>query len=157
MFRSLLSRALPALVGVVLLVSAGCGPGKGTPVSGKVVPPAGVKLADEDQIEINFVPDDPKVKRGAGGTAKPPGLTFTVAMSEGPGMLPGKYKVTVRITPYAGSPGFQERKQRLDDLLNKKFGEVGTTPLSFEVPASKDPVTVTIDLRDVNKASVTKD
>jgi hypothetical protein len=151
MLRSLLSRSLLALFGVVLLVSTGCGPSKGSPVTGKVVLPAAFKLADEDQVEVSFLPDDPKVKRGATAMAKPPGLTFTANTSETTGVLPGKYKIAVKVTPYMGSPGSQERKQKFDDAINKHY-ESYNTKLTYEVTAGAQSITI-----DLTKGTVTKD
>jgi hypothetical protein len=153
MSHQLFSRSLLVVFGVALLASTGCGPSKGAPVTGKVVLPAKVKLAEQDQIEVTFAPDDPKVKWGATGTATPPGLTFTLKTAEGTGVQPGKYKVGIQVKPYPGSPDYGKRKQAFDDLFNKKY-EVGTTTLTFQVPASKDAINLTIDL---DKGTVTKD
>jgi hypothetical protein len=154
MLRSFLSRSPLALFGVALLFVTGCGSGKGAPVSGKVVLPNSIKLVDtagsEDRIEVIFVPDDPK-KKGTTATAKPPGLTFTANTPETTGVLPGKYKIAVNVSPYMGGPGSQERKQRLDDLINKQYA-ADTTKLTYEVTAG--PQTITIDL---TKGTVTKD
>jgi hypothetical protein len=150
MLRSL-SRSLLALFGLVLLLSTGCGPGKGAPVSGKVILGPAFKVADEDSVEVSFIPDDPKVKRGATAIAKPPGLTFTANTTETTGVLPGKYKIAVKVTPYMGSPGSGDRKQLFDDKINKQFGALDTK-MTYEVTAGTQSVTI-----DLTKGTVTKD
>jgi len=155
MLRSLLCRSPLVLFGVFLLLATGCGPGKGAPVSGKVVLPGNLKLVDtanmEDEVEVTFIPDDPKVKRGATAKAKPPGLTFTANTSETTGVLPGHYKIAIKITPYGGAPGSQDRKQRFDDVINKAF-DASTTKLSYDVVAGAQTITI-----DLTKGTVTKD
>lgn len=145
-----LCRLFLALFSLTLLLATGCGVGKGTPVSGKLVLPQGMQLAENDSVELVFFPDDPKVKRGATGTVKPADQSFVVNTSETTGVLPGKYKISVRITPYMGAPGMDKRRLALEPL-NKKF-EQATTPLTFDVPAG-DAVNLTIDLA---KGTVTK-
>jgi len=150
MLRSLLCRSLLlSSLAVLVLVSAGCGPGKGTPTSGKVVLPKGLSFEKDDSVEIGFVPDDPKVKRGATATVAATGgseVAFSnMNSAETTGVLPGKYKVTVKVTPYMGGPGSQGRKQKFDDAVNKKY-EVSTTKLTYEVAAGADQK-VNIDLQ----------
>jgi len=151
MLHSRLHRPLLALFGLTLLLAVGCGVGKGTPTSGKLVLPQGVQLAETDSVEVTFFPDDPKVKRGATATVKTSDLSFTANTSETTGVLPGKYKIAVRITPYMGSPGTDKRVKALEPL-NQKF-EREKTPLTFDVPAGNDTVNLTIDLA---KGTVTK-
>jgi hypothetical protein len=149
-----LGRPLLALIGLALLVVLGCGPGKGTVVSGKVVLPSGVTFEKDDQVAVTFTPDDPKLKRGAAGSGQASGkvseVTFTANTSETTGVLPGKYKIMVKITPYAGFPGSETRKKQLDDAFNKKYDT--TTTLSYEVTAGAAN-NITIDL---GKGTVTK-
>jgi hypothetical protein len=151
MLRSLLSRSLLASFGVVLFLAAGCGPSKGAPVTGKVVLPANLKPADEDSVEVSFFPDDGKNKRGATAMAKPPGLTFTANSSETKGVLPGKYKIAVKVTPYMGSPGSQDRKLKFDDAINKAY-DATSTKLTYEVAPGAQSITI-----DLTKGTVTKD
>jgi len=155
MLRTRLGRPLLLSFGVLLLVATGCGPGKGTPVSGKVVLPAGYTFEKDDQVEVTFVPDDPKVNRGATANTKAQDkgseVTFTANTAETTGVLQGKYKVAVRITPYAGAPGSEGRKHKLEDAFNKKF-MTDTTSLHYEVTGT-DANNVTIDL---GKGTVTK-
>jgi len=149
-----LGSPLLALFGVALLV-AGCGPGKGAPVSAKVVLPPGLSLANNDQIEVTLVPDDPKVKRGASGRAEGTDKATEVVVSaintsETTGVLPGKYKVAVRVTPYAGGQGSENRKRAFEDTINKKFA-TDTTPLTYEVTGDTNNISIDLGKRTVTK------
>jgi len=135
-----------ALVGLV--AALGCGGPKGVNVSGKITPPSGVKWVDTDNIEVRFVPDDPKAKSAS---ATFPAKDPSFSLKDVP---PGKYKVAVTITPYAGEKDSDKRKRALDPV-NKKFDEAATK-LQFEVPGgsgANSTISVTVDLA---KETVTK-
>ena len=137
----------------VLFVSTGCGgPGKGTPVSGKVVLPKDLKIQKDDSVSITFVPDGTDVKRAATSKFNADDLTFVADTSETTGVLPGKYKITFAITPYPGTPGSEARVRQINDGINSQFNE-SRTKLSYEVTAG-GPNTITIDL---GKGTVTRD
>jgi len=133
------------LLGIGLLLVAGCGPGKGTPVSGTLVLPDGIQLADNDGVDLTFAPQDPNIKKGGKGIVKPADKTFTANSVETTGLLPGQYKITVRITPYQGMPDSAKRGVALEPL-NKKYGELEKTPLTIDIPPGPAPVSITIDL-----------
>jgi len=156
MSNTLLGRSVLLFFGVALLASAGCGPGKGTPVSGKVVLPGKMTFEKDDSVEIVFIPEDAK-KRGATVFATASGKSSDVSFTnlntaETTGVLPGKYKVTVKVTPYAGAPGSNERKRAFDDAINKQYDAI-VSKLTYEVAAGSEPQTITIDL---GKGTVTK-
>jgi len=134
-------------VAVALLSLLGCG-GK-TPVTlqGKfVAPPATkVKLAETDQVEIRFVPEDGKGQAGA-ATFSAKDAAFTV-----PKVLPGKYKVVITVNPYSGSPKSEERKHDLKKAINERYSEKDSK-LSVTIPDQPLQQSVTVDL---TKDSVT--
>jgi hypothetical protein len=144
MRNHLLSYLPVILLGIGLFLLPGCGPGKGTPVSGTVVLPPTVKLVENDSVDITFAPADPSNKRSAKANFKTSDLSFTANSVETTGILPGKYKVIVKITPYQGMPGNEERTRALDTLINKKFDQAAS-PLSIEIPAGS-AVSITLDL-----------
>jgi hypothetical protein len=143
------SRLLLSLC-VGLLLLTGCGPGKGTPVSGKLILPPGVKTESNDSIEVVFSPEDAKM-RGATAKVNSSDLTFTVDSAETKGVLPGKYKVTVKITPYMGQQGSDKRAMALEPM-NKNF-DLKNSKLTYEVTAGTEHK-ITIDL---TKGTITKD
>jgi len=150
MLHTLLSRSLLVLFGVALFASLGCGPGKGTPVSGKVVLPRSMAFEKDDQVEVTFIPTDGKVKRGATISIPAPGksseVTFTGAnTSETTGVLPGTYKIAVKVTPYMGAPGSQDRGRIFADSVNKKY-DPDVSKLTIDIPASTETQNLTIDL-----------
>jgi len=149
MTRSLLSGSLFVLLAIGLLSSLGCGAPKGTAVTGKVIVPSQLKFGEGDQVEVTFVPEDSK-KPGASGVAKPPDFTFTAATPQTVGVLPGKYKIAVRIAPYLGAPGSEGRTAAFEKV-NENFNVI-RTKLTYEVTAGA-PHDLTIDL---TKGTVTK-
>ncbi|QJW92596.1 hypothetical protein [Frigoriglobus tundricola] len=135
-----------------LLAAAGCSPPpKGTPVSGTVTLPKGASFDKDDNVEITFRPDG-DAKSAVGSvitTEKSSSVTFT-AKTAGitTGVLPGKYRIGVKITPYAGMPGNKDRKRGFDEGLNQKY-KVEKSPLTCEVTADA-PNDFTIDLEKGN-------
>ncbi len=149
---SLTRRCLTVAALALFVFSAGCGgPGKGTPLSGKVVLPKDLKLQKEDSVSITFVPDGGDTTRAATAKLNAEDMTFTANTSETTGVLPGKYKITVSITPYPGTSGSETRVRQFNDGINKQFNDA-QTKLSYEVTAG-GPNTITIDLA---KGTVTK-
>ncbi len=145
-------RLLTVAALAIFVLSTGCGgPGKGIPVSGKLVLPKNLKLQKDDSVSIMFVPDGGDVTRSASGKFNADDLTFVADTSETTGVLPGKYKITITITPYQGTPGSEARVRQINDGINKQFDET-MTKLSYEV-TSGGPNNITIDLE---KKTVTK-
>jgi hypothetical protein len=130
-----------------LLALAGCGQ-HGATVKGTVVLPPQVKLEENDSLIVILVPE------GENSVASPspvkPDLSFVSMGPTGKGVPPGKYKITVSLTPYMGSPEAEKRKPSLDPI-NKQY-DSAHTKLSYEV--TSDPQqSITIDLA---KGTVTK-
>jgi len=134
---------------VCLLASSGCGGKKTVNVTGKLVLPNNVKLEKTDAVQITFVPEDPK---NLAGIAKltPPDLAFVVKNSTGKGVSTGKYKIAVKITPYAGMPESEKRALSFEPI--NKFFAVSKSKLSYEVTQDAEQA-VTVDLI---KGTVTK-
>ena len=113
-------------------------------VSGKVVLPQKTSFAEKDVVVIGFVPE------AAGkGTVNPKfnGSDQSFVTSE---IVPGKYKVTVQISPYP-DPESKQRQPAID-ALNKQFGQVDKTKLTYEV-TNDAKQTITLDM---GKGEVTK-
>jgi hypothetical protein len=126
-----------AVCGLPLLFLTGCGSQKTVKVSGKLVLPSQIKLADNDSVMVTFTPDEDIKAQGGSGTVSPSALTFDAAVP------PGKYKVSVTIQSY---PGAAENKQRSQELT--KFSttySLKSTPLRYEVTAEANQA-ITIDL-----------
>src|SRR5437660_12457949 len=98
-FRSVLACAAFCLFAVV-----GCSGKKPVTVKGNVLLPKwnNVKLAEQDLIQVTF---DPEAKGGTpvGAKASLTDGSFSAQAA------PGKYKVSVKITPYPGSEGSEKR------------------------------------------------
>src|SRR5262245_25764944 len=127
MLKTRLLYAILTCACVCLLGPTGCGGKKGTDVTGKLVLPAGVQLAENDSINIRFIPqkEDKTGKGGGSGGVSPTDLSFTVK-----DIAPGKYKISVNIQPYPGSE--QVKHAAAFAPLNKTF-EAENTPLTYEV------------------------
>src|SRR5262249_4370810 len=100
--------------------------------------------------QLTFVPEDSK-KAGATAVAKAPELTFTANSGQAVGVLPGKYKITAKISAYMGQMGAEDKRGQAFEIYNRSY-EAMTTPLNFEVTAG-GPINLTIDL---DKGTVTK-
>jgi hypothetical protein len=125
-----------------LLVFAGCGGSKSIVVKGTVVLPAKTQLVESDDVKISLIPDDPAGKTAVGKAAGKD-LSFELKAADGKGIPPGTYKITVKITPYAGEKDSSERAKQFEGV-NKTF-DAKSTPLSYEV--TKDATqTIAIDL-----------
>jgi hypothetical protein len=142
--NNLLPRLPVALVLAGLFAAAGCGGGAAPrTVSGKLILPPGVKLAQSDMLSVTFVPEAKDGKTAVADVS--PDHTFTTRQ-----VMPGKYKITVAAQAYPGEKGFEQRTAAFENF-NKQF-EPGTTKLSYEV--TQDPnQSITVDLA---KGTVTK-
>jgi hypothetical protein len=127
---------------------AGCGSVPRGKVKGKVVLPQGVKLEKDDSLQVIFVTEGPSPESAA-GKVDPSDLTFHVEGGEGKGVPAGKVKVSVTCTPYAGNPGSQERKIKLDKLFDPFVAS--KTPLSVELTTGEQTITVDLDKKTVTK------
>ncbi len=138
---------LPARLLFVLCAAALCAAGCGTPtvsVSGKLVLPPNVKLAESDSVGINFRPENP-AHTASVGIFNAADQTFVAN-----NLAPGKYKIGVQITPYAGQQGNDKRAAALAPL-NQNFN-ISATKLTYDV-TSESKQSITIDLA---KGTVTK-
>jgi len=137
---SILSSARPRLVAasLALLLALGCGgDSKPVRVTGKLVLPDKVKVAETDSINIVFAPEGEAKGTGGSATVNPKDLTFS---GEVP---PGKYKVGVTITPYAGMKDTEARTKQLQQQIGAF--NTGATPLRYEV-TSDSGQSFTVDL-----------
>jgi hypothetical protein len=154
MMRVRLSCLFLALCGAVLLSLTGCSPPKGTLVSGTLILPKGASFEKDDSVEITFRPEgDAKSAIGSAiATEKSSSVTFTAKTAGiATGVLPGKYKIGVKITPYLGMPNSRDRKRIFDEGLNKKY-EVSKSPLTCEVTGdSQNEFTIDLDKGTVKK------
>jgi hypothetical protein len=135
-------------LGACLLLLPGCG-GGGQVVSGKVVFPPNLTLKPDDTISIVFEPENSSGKAGTGHVS-PDDKAFTANGPNGGGIPPGKYTVTVLITPYMGHPDYNKRAKMVEEF-NKKYGSAPSR-LTYEV-TSDSSQSVTVDLA---KGTVTK-
>ncbi len=115
----------------------GCSSKRAVPISGTLVLPAGVKVVDNDTINVGFVAQQ-QGDEGSAASASPTDLTFKAKQT-----VPGKYKVTVSITPYPGEKNSEARAAQFE-ALNKKYAPA-STPLNYEVTSDPDQ-SITIDL-----------
>jgi hypothetical protein len=125
-----------------LFALAGCAGKKGVTVKGKVILPPGVNLGNKGSLLVDFMPQDSGGTTAIGPCSLPDG-SFEAKMPKGKGVLPGKYKIVVRMDP---SPGVQDAQAQADKVkpFNQKFDKTNTK-LTYEVTA--DPTqSITIDL-----------
>jgi len=99
-------------------------------------------MVDTDSVEIRFIPT-------GGGVAASTSYTYKDGTFKAE-VLPGTYKVTVNITPYAGMPDSEKRHREMENWI-KKFDE-GQSTLTVEI-GSEANQTITIDM---DKKTVTK-
>ena len=127
-----------------VFILAGCTQ-SGTTLSGKLVPPPGAKLAENDSVTIMFHPEDDANKKHVLGVYNAADNTFLAK-----DIPPGKYKVAVQIQPYQGSPDSEKRAKSLD-VYNAKYNRENTK-ITYEV-ANDPKQSVSIDLE---KGTATK-
>jgi hypothetical protein len=136
-------RLLPAVF--VLALGSGCSE-KSSTISGKLVLPSGVKLEQQDSVTVGFLPDPAaEGKTGATAAVNIADSTFTAK-----DLKPGKYKLTVNITPYPGDPNTAKRAKAVESLNEKH--NAGSTKLRYDV-TNESQQSITVDL---TKDSVSK-
>ena len=107
-----------------LFALTGCNPAKPVTVKGTVTFPPSIKVLDTDNVEVRFIPSDPKAP-AAIVSYNPKDGSFTTEV------FPGKYKVAVKLAPYPGTPDADKRIRALENFT-KSFDE-SATPLQVEV------------------------
>lgn len=135
-----LSVSLIALLGLVAFV--GCGDGVTRSEVKVNITSSKVKLEETDSISVGFTPEGEGEIAMASGSARELPLTANPSGKEAQGVAPGKYKLTVAITPYAGmsQPGHDQAVQELSNRF-----DATNSKLTYEVAAGKQQ-TITIDL-----------
>jgi hypothetical protein len=128
-----------SMFGVIVL--SGCGDGVSRSSVKVTVTSSKVKLEDVDSISIGFVADGGENALASGNPNKQP-LTARPQAGEATGVKPGKYKITVQITPYPGM-ATPEHAQQLQQLSSQY--DATNTKLTHEVVAGKEQ-SITIDL-----------
>jgi len=103
----------------------GCGSAR-SKVEGKIVKGGQpFTVSEKGVFVLSFVPESGAAKETYNATTKHDG-TFVIVGPEGRGVPPGKYKVHLKaMDPYPTK-----------DLLNNKFGDPNTTPLSVDIGSS---------------------
>lgn len=141
LMRSLL-RHSPCLLGILACIFVnGCGKNDlGTiyPVSGKV-------LLNKEPLKVQsgYVVLKPDLEKGNDTTFEPSGTidadgNYVIYTKTRKGAPPGWYKVVITATGELPKPTKSRSTSRpiAKSLLDKKYGEAKTTPLSIEVVAS---------------------
>lgn len=127
-----------------LTVLTGCGDGVSRSSVKVTVTSSKVKLEDADSISIGFIAEGGEGGENAlasGNPNKQP-LTARPQAGESTGVKPGKYKITVQITPYPGM-ATPQHSQQLQEISSQYDGT--NTKLTHEVVAGKEQ-SLTIDL-----------
>lgn len=128
-----------ALIGFVL---TGCGDGVSRSVVKVSVSSSKVKFDDTDSISVAFTPEGTGDIASASGNPNKQPFTVGTSSKEVQGIAPGKYKVTVAITPYAGmsQPAHDQAVRELSARYSTE-----NSKLTHEVVAGKEQ-SITIDL-----------
>ena len=130
-----------SMFGVIVLT--GCGDGVSRSAVKVTVTSSKVKLEDTDSISVGFVADGAGGENAlASGNPHKQPLTARPQASEGTGVKPGKYKVTVQVTPYPGLSQ-AEHQQELQQISSQY--DPTNSKLMYEVVGGKEQ-SVTIDL-----------
>jgi hypothetical protein len=135
------------ILGLVAVPLVGCGGAAAGNAVEVTVSSTKMKLEDTDSIEVVFTPEGQADPATATGSAKDQPLK--AGRSDAPGVVPGKYKLIVRITPYAGMAP-QQRVEAIKEF-NKQF-EATTSKLSYEVTAdANQSIVIDLDANTVTK------
>jgi hypothetical protein len=127
---------LPACFGLVFV--AGCSDSS-VSVSGKLIPPADVKIEKSDSVNITFTPAEGSKGKPWVGVFSPDDNTF--AAKE---VVPGSYKVSVFIQPYPGEKGSEKRMETLQDV-NARFS-ADKSNLKTEITGDRSQ-SITVDMK----------
>jgi hypothetical protein len=147
--------ALPVLA---VLGVAGCGK-QGVPVQGSIVFPSGLKLANDDVVDLAFVPVEKKGGTGAAAAVNTAARTFVANIGEAKGVLPGKYTITVQILP--NPKDAMKDTKALTDADHVKRAAVAAFNKIYDLTHSKLSCEVTSDPEqsftvDLEKGTVKK-
>jgi hypothetical protein len=150
--RNLLSRSLLGGIALTLLLLAGCGGKKTVPLKGKLVLPQGFTVAQNDSVQIVFVPEG--AAPGPGNPQpvavyNPSDSTFVVTAGKASGVPPGRYKIAVQITGYPG--GADAQRAKVLEGINGAYDQKASK-MTYEV-APEGEQSITIDL---GQGTVTK-
>jgi len=140
MIRLSVRAAVVAMFCATLLT--GCGDGVSRSTVKVTVNSTKVKLEDTDAIAVVFTPDGSGETALASGEARKQPLTANPSAKEAKGVTPGKYKLTVQVTPYAGMA--QPAHEAAVKELSSRF-DANNSKLTCEVASGKEQ-TLTIDL-----------
>jgi len=136
-----LARSLLVPVGIGMLFVAGCSE-RTVNLSGKLVLPAKLKISEKDSVTVAFTPEGTAGKAGVGVFSNSE-QAFTVK-----DISPGKYKLTVSITPYPD----EKKRAPLLEPINVKY-DAKSSPLKYEVTAEPNQsITVDLDKGTVSKS-----
>jgi hypothetical protein len=135
--RSCWRLLLPAAtVLFLILLVGGCGTKKQVTLTGKLILPPNIKLAEKEMVQITFTPVDEG--------EKPVGAQFTNSDMSFicKNIVPGKYKVSVSLGFYKGMPDMEKREYEFKQF-NKSHTE--KMNLTFDVISDAEQK-ITIDL-----------
>jgi hypothetical protein len=135
--RSCWRLLLPAVTALCfILLMGGCGGKKPVTLTGKLVLPSTIKLADNDNVTINFTPVDAE-DQPAGAKFNNADMSFVCK-----NITPGKYKVSVQLSVYKGTPDSEKR-----DFEYKVFNKQHTEKMNLTFGVTSDAEQkITIDL-----------
>ncbi|MBX6311353.1 MAG: hypothetical protein IRY99_00290 [Isosphaeraceae bacterium] len=149
--RSWVAPLTPWIAALLVATFSGCGSddgiGKRYPISGHVTL-QGKPLA---RGNINFIPEDPKQGRPAGGMIQDGQYRSVSTQTPGDGILPGRYRVTISAVEdvdYSGAqaasgPGAMDQAlaaqvaAKAKSLVPPKYASPATSGLSVEITPNK--------------------
>ena len=149
MKRACRSCVVLACTFLCLVGLSGCGAKKGVELKGSVVLPKNVTFGDGASAIVVLIPEDKAgSEANAKMTSKDTNLVFR--RNDAEGVLPGKYKVVVKLNSYPGGPEAAKNAETFKQF-NKAYDQE-RTKMTCEVTAEPNQ-TITIDL---NTGKVTK-
>jgi hypothetical protein len=134
--RSCRQLLVPAAMMLCLLLLIGGCSKKPVTLTGKLVLPPNIKLHDTDNVQINFAPVEVG-EPNAGAAFTKSDMSFVCK-----NITPGKYKVSVMLSIYKGTPDSEKREYEFK-MFNKTHSQ--DMNLNFEVTSDPEQ-SVTIDL-----------
>src|SRR5436309_1718793 len=127
------------LICMSLLFLTGCGGKKTVTVSGTLVLPNTVKLANNDVVNVSFFPDN-KEDPNAFAILNVETSTFECKTT----VSKAKYRIAVNVQPYMGSQDSEKRAAAFDSTVNNMFSK-DTSKLTYETTQDSSQA-ITIDL-----------